>query len=1812
MGEVMAQECPLSGVTVSKATSTFRIRKSVARGLLLATTCMTPLTVAAQVLPTGGVVSSGSASIDTPSTGTMQVTQTTDRAILTWDSFSVGNGGAVTFVQPSETSAILNRVGGTDLSQINGTVSANGEVFLVNRNGIVVGPNGQVDTGAFVASTLDISNSDFNAGRLQFSGDGASASVVNKGTITVQTGSYTALLGGKVSNVGHIVAPLGRVGLGSGERVTLDFSGDGFLQVALPSDVDGEDALIKNAGRIEAEGGLITMQAATAKDAVRRAINLTGVAEARSVSGRSGKIVLGGGAGGRVEVRGKVTTAPKVAKPTGTPWPSGSIDVIGAEIVLIAAELDASGQGDGGTIRVGGDHLGLGDLLTAATLRVDADSVIKADSYHVGRGGDVTLWADNSTFFYGEISATGGQGGGDGGFIEVSAREDLRFAGLADASAVEGTSGEVFLDPGDVSIIQDGFDLGTNDIYASTVEAQLELADFTISTLDYGGESEFLIEDDDAIYVEAGVMWDANTALTLIADGNIYINAPISAYDSNTESSGGELYLYAGEDITTNGQGSINVDNFYLGSGNWSQTSNLPGFFAYDFQIESGATFTRAQDGTGTEADPYEIVDVYGLQGIATDLDGHYELADNIDASGSYYWNYDYASDATSFYYEEYGFEQIGYESAFTGSLDGNGYAISGLEQAGYEVGLFNTIGAGGEVRNLSLTNVELYGGLAGGLATTNAGTITDVSVSGTVSSDCGCVGGLVDYNEGVIQSSRFDGDVYSDSYSGNVGGLVGVNLGTIDDSISTGTVTALGGDVGGLVGLNGDYEVVTNSEITNSRSSSSISVLDGYDVGGLVGGNLGSIERSGSYGSITGSAYSVGGLVGYSDGDITDSKSETSIDVSEGYDVGGLVGYAGGGTIERTLAAGTMTVSGYETSGGLVGYSDGEINNSFWDVATTGQGSATGVGSTESTFGLTTEQLQNTQGFIDLAAPLGWDFANVWAPPSPEYYPELYALENVVYVQPDDVTAVFGQVGDEPLTGSVYGGASVTVTYDSDGYPDGDAGEYDITANVSGAPENYRIVTGTGTLTIQQAAEIVISLLDVSKQYGTEYEPTSIDVAGITLTTDSDGYVIDADTGTYVIVPVINENALAFLELNYEGYSIQTGTATVTPAPAPVVTLIDRSKDYGTEYTPTDADYEVSGLLFEDESLGVSLSSDGYSELAGAGLYDIGAIVTQEPGSQGLNNYETPIVIPAEFEVEGAGTLTFTALSDTKEYGETYAFENLLGEDFVVSGLVGGDTAIVELASDGATATANVDDYGITFATLRIVNVEGETVTENYEGISEVDGVLSVTPVTLALTPIDQSKVYGEAVTLDGSEYALSGDLKNNDTITFVDLQSDGELATANVVEGGYDITVEQVLINGAESENYVLTLNQGTFDVIARDLTIIPVERVTKTYGDEEVLSDDINKNPDTDYVLLGDLQNGDEITVDLFSTGEAADADVLAQHTIAVQSYDLTAIDGETDVSGNYNVVEETGEIVIQTREITVIASDVAKTVGSEVALTEYEVEFDRPDFEDRDVESLLTDFKLISEGTFETAEAGTYGIETDAEIGNPSGNYEVVFVPGTLTVNAVDPEGETLGRIERPGTDIPNPNDTIITVGNPGFASPEVLPAVLSDESVDLEVAEAALVEISRTSGAVQETVDACRQSEQQIEDFLACVAQALEVFSQDIAAIQAGVPAEMSGVAEILAQLSANVQAAEVSARIRLATATTDAERNAIRQEALSQAVASINSAELAISQLVGLVRAEDPELEQIYQANTAAILTAVGGVGAAMSRSMDL
>jgi filamentous hemagglutinin family protein len=242
--------------------------------------------------PNGGTVVGGSATIQGQGSAAVTINQSSQNAIINWQTFNIGQGETTTFNQPNSAATALNRViGGQGPSFLDGTLTANGRVFIVNGDGILFGAHSSINTAGFLATTNDIRNEDFMAGKYNFNIPGLpNASIVNLGKITATTGGFAALVAPGVRNSGTISAKLGTVSLASGNAFTLDFYGDQLITLALNDQIATSvidvatglplKSLVSNSGKLRANGGRIELTATAARAVVDSVINNTGVIEA--------------------------------------------------------------------------------------------------------------------------------------------------------------------------------------------------------------------------------------------------------------------------------------------------------------------------------------------------------------------------------------------------------------------------------------------------------------------------------------------------------------------------------------------------------------------------------------------------------------------------------------------------------------------------------------------------------------------------------------------------------------------------------------------------------------------------------------------------------------------------------------------------------------------------------------------------------------------------------------------------------------------------------------------------------------------------------------------------------------------------------------------------------------------------------------------------------------------------------------------------------------------------------------------------------------------------------------------------------------------------------------------------------------------------------------------------------------------------------------------------------------------------------------------------------------------------------------------
>jgi filamentous hemagglutinin family protein len=417
----------------------------------------------AWALPRGGVVQAGKAKIMDGGPYMLNVVQATPRVVIKWQSFSIGPNETVNFSGPSASAAALNLITGTSPSIILGQLTANGQVFTVNLNGVLYGENATLTVGGLVTTTAIISNQNFMAGgNLVFSpGSNLGATIVNHGNISLSKGGPLAFVAPGVENSGVIRAPLGSVALGSADAFKLDSNGNPLIQLVddnfvAPSLVDPEgqplDSLVSNSGAIRAEGGNVLLAASTVQPIVSSSISMSGLTRARTANLQPGEIVISAGPGLAI-VSGTLD-----ASGVNTGEFGGGVEVVGNSTQLAAGSLiDLSGDAGGGAAGIGttlarakgGPSVSPEPLANMTTVMQGGQ--ITADALTAGNGGVVTVLSLDTTSMAGTITARGGSQSGDGGLVEISGGT-LSFTGTVDVSAANGVLGTILLDPYDFTI----------------------------------------------------------------------------------------------------------------------------------------------------------------------------------------------------------------------------------------------------------------------------------------------------------------------------------------------------------------------------------------------------------------------------------------------------------------------------------------------------------------------------------------------------------------------------------------------------------------------------------------------------------------------------------------------------------------------------------------------------------------------------------------------------------------------------------------------------------------------------------------------------------------------------------------------------------------------------------------------------------------------------------------------------------------------------------------------------------------------------------------------------------------------------------------------------------------------------------------------------------------------------------------------------------------------------------------------------------------------------------------------------------------
>lgn len=553
-------------------------------------------------LPAGGQVKAGQAVIS-QSGSRMDINQSTNKAVINWQTFNIGQNAWVNFNQPSSSSSTLNRVLTSDPSQIYGRLTANGQVFLLNPNGLVFGRSASVNVGGLLGSTMKMDDNDFMNGVYKLYREGSSGSILNYGSLTAADRGFIALLAPEVRNEGIISAKMGTVAIGAGEKVSLDFTGDELMTISVDSAT--VKTLIENKHLITAEDGRVIMSASAADKLIGSTINNEGAIEAKSLVSEGGVIKL-----------------------------------VGNTNIVNSGKIDASGATGGGTVLLGGDAHGAGDLPHAQSVTMTAGATIDASATDTGKGGKVVLWSDGVTQMDGAISAKGGPNGGNGGFVETSGHTvNIGPGAVIDTLAPMGAAGDWLIDPYDITVASSG-----GNITGATIATALNSSNITLDTTNV----QYLVNSTNTNYTSAPVTGgngditindaisktgSSATTFTLKAHNDININQAIT-------SSSGRLNVVLTADQDGSNVGNINFGasgrvvtkngNFYAGSISGTQ----------DTMTAKGQNFTMA---TGSYIDA-------GRGNLDISVKGNIQLPDNSGQTVKYSLTSTYEDGSVSSY----------------------------------------------------------------------------------------------------------------------------------------------------------------------------------------------------------------------------------------------------------------------------------------------------------------------------------------------------------------------------------------------------------------------------------------------------------------------------------------------------------------------------------------------------------------------------------------------------------------------------------------------------------------------------------------------------------------------------------------------------------------------------------------------------------------------------------------------------------------------------------------------------------------------------------------------------------------------------------------------------------------------------------------------------------------------------------------------------------------------------------------------------------------------------------------------------------
>ena len=1414
--------------------------------------------IVATQLPTGGRVAAGQATIQ-QSGARMDVNQSTPRGVINWSTFNVGAQAQVNFNQPSTTSVTLNRVQDSNPSQIFGSLNANGQVFVVNPNGVLFGSSAQANVGGLVASTLNLNDADFMAGKYSFSLPSSPSSlhggaVVNQGTLTAAQGGYIALLAPEVRNEGVISATLGTALLAAGDKITLNLNNGSALTYRI--DQGTFKALVENKQLIQADGGQVFMSAKAADTLSGAIINNTGTIQARTLQNVGGTIkLIADMQVGIVNVGGTLDASalPSPAGGRGAGGEGGGFIETSAAHVKIAPNAHittAAANGLAGTWLIdpidftiaaaGGDMTGAAlsnSLLTTGVIILSTTGTVNTTT---GLGdvnvNDVVSWSANKLTLNAQnninINANL-NGSGTASLALEYGQQGLaagNFSNYFVNAAVNLPAGQNF-----------STKLGSNGVITPyTVITTLGAAGSVTATdlqgINGGVAGNYVLGDN----IDAAVTSTWNAGAGFMPSGNV------------TDMFGNAIAKFKG---TFDGLGHA-ISNLVINR----PTTNFVGLIG---QTDAGSVIRNVGMIGGS---------INGAGNVANLVGTNNGTISNSYATGG-----------------------VTGASNWVGGLVGtnygtisNSYAIGGVIGMGMSMYVGGLVGynAGTISNSYATGNVggsQSVGGLVGSNATGR--TISNSYARGVVSGTSG-VGGILGENFGILSNSFWDtmtsGQTIGIGRGSSLTGATGLTTAQMQTPASfTGFVfTTIPGAAGnnwvivdGAGTLNGaagggTYPMLASEYATTINNAHQLQLMTMAPAASYtLGGNINALS--------TGNSTDVWGAAGFAPVGASSVTPFTGTFDGLGHTITnfvinrpatsnvGLFGYTGTGSVISNVGMVGGSVSGANYVGILAGYAIASISNSY------ATGSVTGTSDVGGLVGLSWGSISNsyatgnTNGSFYIGGLVGYSYLSK--------INNSYATGSVTggsYAGGLAGWNRYDTISNSYATGAVTGTSNVGGLVGNNGlFGSGTISNSYATGVVTGTSNVGGLVgiQGAGTVSNSYATGNVTGTTNVGGLVGsnagsisTSYATGNVSGAASTIGSLAGTYLLGATSSSnYATGTVFDRTWSFFMPNQVVGIVSSNGGILTGATPLTTAQLQQQINLAGFDFNKTWVMYNgLSNPLLRSFMTGIKVTANnatqtyngigyaggnGWTNSAPPTGVSLLGTPTYSGTSQGALNAGTYAIMPGGFSLVGgtvnqqggvfidyiAGTLTINpaivSMTGTQVYNGT---PNVAANSFTLSGLVGTET--LSLTGIGTLADKNVGiNKAVTLGTLALGN--GTGLASNYTFTGGTD-TANITPASITITGITAAnKVYDAttAATINAAGAtatgAFIGDVLN---VAVTGLFADKNVAVGKVVTLTSTYT-------GADVANYTIT-NQAstTANITPASITITGITAANKVY--------------------------------------------------------------------------------------------------------------------------------------------------------------------------------------------------------------------------------------------------------------------------------------------------------------------------------------------------------------------------------------------